>query len=212
MRNPVEIWKKLKDIYEMRGFRACFYLWQKLFTLRLVDYRQYNSKAIEMHIDECRSYCQQLHSSGATVANEIEASVLLNGLDSGYESFIVETTQSFRQNRYGSDIDVDNLISQLTDEDRRRHARSSNSPIATYKPGTESALAARARLPINYKRPQLECHHCHKPGHTEKDCWQLYPEKRLEAAKQAYAHASQIAGHIEPKPSGSTEVINVRML
>jgi hypothetical protein len=82
IRNVVELWAKLKNLYERKGFSARFYL------------------------DTYRSHIQQLRSSGATVSNEIEASVHLNGLDRGYESFIVATTQSFRQTA-DNDIDVD---------------------------------------------------------------------------------------------------------
>jgi hypothetical protein len=76
---------------------------------------------MELYLDAFRLHIQELRSSGATVSNEIEASVLLNGLDSGYESFIVTTTRSFRQNvDSDSEIDVEQLVSQLRDEDRRR--------------------------------------------------------------------------------------------
>jgi hypothetical protein len=47
---------------------------------------------MELYLDAFRSHVQQLRSSGAPVRNEIEASALLNGLDDGYESFIVSTT------------------------------------------------------------------------------------------------------------------------
>ena len=93
LRGPVAARKKLMDIYERRGFFARFYLWQKLFTLRISDYRKHKY-AMEMYIDAFRSNCQQLRSFGVEICNEIEASVLLNGLDNGYESFLIETTQA----------------------------------------------------------------------------------------------------------------------
>jgi hypothetical protein len=72
---------------------------------------------MDLDLDTYRSHVQQLRSSGATVNNKIEALVLLNGFDKGYASFIVSTTQFFRQ-RATEEIDVAQLISQLRDEDR----------------------------------------------------------------------------------------------
>jgi hypothetical protein len=48
---------------------------------------------MELYLDAFRLHIQELRSSGAAVSNEIEASVLFNGLDNSYESFIVTTTQ-----------------------------------------------------------------------------------------------------------------------
>jgi hypothetical protein len=74
---------------------------------------------MELYIDSFRLHVQELRRSGATVTNQIEASILLNGLGDGYDSFTVSTTPSFRQNTEDDDIDVEQLVSQLCDEDRR---------------------------------------------------------------------------------------------
>jgi hypothetical protein len=91
--NPVELSGKLQTFKERKGFLSRFYLWQKLITLKLTDHRKRDKgNMIELYIDTFRSHVQQLCSSGAPVINEIEASALLNGLNDGYESFIVSTT------------------------------------------------------------------------------------------------------------------------
>ena len=95
--DPVEIWKRLKKVNELRVFSACFYLWQKLFTVRIADHHQ-GTKSTKSYIDSYRSIYEQLQGSGATVSNEIEASALLNGLDIALETFVVTKTQSFRSN------------------------------------------------------------------------------------------------------------------
>ena len=64
---------------------------------------------MELYIDAFRSHCQQLRSSGAEISNDIEASVLLNGLVNGFESFLIATTQAVRQND-DAEIDVENLM------------------------------------------------------------------------------------------------------
>ena len=180
LRDPVEIWKRLKEVYELRGFSARFYLWQKLFTVRIADHRQ-GTKATESYIDSCRSICEQLRGSGATVSNEIEASALLNGLDDAFETFVVTTTQSFRSNGKTDEVNVEDLISQILDEDRRHTAKNGQKPPAS---GTYGLIAQK-------KRPRLECEHCHRTGHTKEKCWSLHPELRPNkaASKAAASYA-----------------------
>lgn len=189
------IWKKLKDIYERRGFSARFYLWQKLFTLQIADYRknERDDKAMELYIDAFRSHCQQLRSSGAEISNEIEASVLLNGLDNGIESFLIATTQAFRQND-DAEIDVENLIMQLTDETRRRTEmrNGGNMPASSHH---SDALAASGRGRGKRGRDEI-CNHCKKPGHVQDDCWTKHPEKKPKrfggAGEAAALHAHAV--------------------
>jgi len=173
VRNPIELWGKLANIYERKGFSARFYLWQKLFTLKLADYiGNRDGNAMDNYLDAYRTYCQELRSSGAEISNEIEASVLLNGLGEEYENFIVATTQSFRQHAEdgNAEIDVERLISQLCDESRRRTAGTEigNPDIQT---NGNAMVASR-------KRPRVMCVHCGKNGHLRSDCWVLHPEKR----------------------------------
>jgi hypothetical protein len=72
---------------------------------------------IELNLNAFRSHVQQLRNSGAPVSNEIEPSAFINGLDDGYKSFSVSTTQSIRQ-AAEDEIHVEKLVSQLCDEDR----------------------------------------------------------------------------------------------
>ena len=92
MRNPIAIWKKLKDVLEIRGFSSRYILWRKLFPLKL-------STSIERYIDELTSIRSQLMHEAFEVPDEIIVSVLLNGLDvhRGWDGFITATTQSYRQ-------------------------------------------------------------------------------------------------------------------
>ena len=170
LRDPVEIWKRLKEVYELRGFSARFSLWQKLFTVQNADHRQ-EMKATESYIDSCWSICEQLRGSGATVSNEIEASVLLNGLDNAFETFVVTTTQSFQSNGKTDEVNVEDLISQIPDEDRRHTAKNGQKAAS----GVYGLIARK-------KQPRLECKHCHRTGHTKEMCWSLHPELRPNKA------------------------------
>ena len=191
IRNPVELWAKLKNLYERKGFSARFYFWQKLFTLQLADYRKLELKgnAMDLYLDAYRSHIQQLRSSGATVSNEIEASVLLNSLDKGYESFIVATTQSFRQTA-DAEIDVDQLVSQLRDEDRRRAA---GQTTKLGDAGTGLALYSNPKRHRQSDKPRPTCNYCNREGHQQDDCWILHPELKPESHHRHYGSKRQRA-------------------
>jgi len=195
IRNPVELWGKLQTFYERKGFSSRFYLWQKLFTLKLADYRKRDEgNTIELYLDAFRSHVQQLRSSGAPVSNEIEASALLNGLDDGYESFIVSTTQSIRQTA-DDEIDVEQLVSQLCDEDRRRTSGQTSTEIGD--PNTGSALNAhgKRRYPSQSDKPRPTCNHCDRDGHRQDDCWELHPEKKPDRRSKRPKHGNSLLAH-----------------
>jgi len=192
IRNPVELWGKLQTFYERKGFSARFYLWQKLFTLQLADYRKHEGNAMDLYLDAFRMHIQQLRSSGAIVSNEIEASVLLNGLDDGYESFIVSTTQSIRQTADDDEIDVEQLVSQLCDEDRRHAA--GRTPTEVGDPSTGSALYSNRKRPrhqFNHDRPLPICNYCNQAGHRQDNCWSLHPEKKSESRYTKHARLAE---------------------
>jgi hypothetical protein len=112
LRNPVAIWAKLKEVYSTSGFSARFLAWKKLFSIH-----HDSQPSIEAYVDEIRSCCMQLKGAGFEVHPEIQASVLLNGLGSGYENFVTSISQYYRRKE---DISVDELVSQLFDEQRRK--------------------------------------------------------------------------------------------
>ncbi|KAF8242081.1 hypothetical protein K440DRAFT_169477 [Wilcoxina mikolae CBS 423.85] len=149
---------------------------------------------MELYIDAFRLHIQELRSSGATVSNEIEASVLLNGLDSGYESFIVTTTQSFRQNvDSDSEIDVEQLVSQLRDEDRRR--ASGRIPTEIGDPNVGSALYSNRdrKRPWQSDQPRPTCNYCNREGHRQNDCWDLLPHKKQNRQYSARVAQASVA-------------------
>jgi hypothetical protein len=186
LRDPVLIWKRLREVYELRGFSARFYLWQKLFTLRHANYHSEGAKSTESYVDSCRSLCEQLRSSGAEVSDEIVASALLKGLDKSYKSFVVMTTQSFRSNGNGGqgEINVEELISQILDENRR-HIAIGNTDASL--PATFHDSQALATHTMANKQPRYQCDHCYRTGHTKERCWDLHPHLR---PKPASAHTS----------------------
>jgi hypothetical protein len=142
--NPVDLWKKVQKLYEQKGFSSRFFIRKKFYELRLADYAKSDEEnAMSLYINAHRSLCQQLRSAGAIIDNETEHQVLLFGLGESYDSFGIATTQSFRQNDNVNQnyIDVENLIGQLLDEDRRRkEVKLGIEPVEIGSSSTGSAL------------------------------------------------------------------------
>jgi len=195
IRNPVELWGKLQTFYERKGFSSRFYLWQKLFTLKLADYRKRDEgNTIELYLDAFHSHVQQLRSSGAPVSNEIEASALLNGLEDGYESFIVSTTQSICQTA-DDEIDVEQLVSQLCDEDRRRASGQTSTEIGDPNTGSALNVHGKKRYPSQSNKPRPTCNHCDRGGHWQDDCWELHPEMKPDRRSKRPKHGNSLLAH-----------------
>jgi len=181
IRNHIVLLGKLQTFYGRKRFSADIYLWQKHFTLQLADYRKYEGNAMELYLDAFRSPVPQLRSSGAPVSNEIEASALLNGLDNGYESLSVSAAQSIRQTA-DDEIDVEQLVSQPSDEDRR--PTSSQTSPKNGDPNTGSALNAhgKRRYLSQSNKPCPTSNHCDRDDHRQDYCWELYPERSQTGA------------------------------
>jgi hypothetical protein len=157
-------------------------------------------------------HIQELRSSGAAVSNELEASVLFNGLDDSYESFIVTTTQLFCQNIItlsDSEIDVKQLASQLRDEDRQR--ASGRIPTEIGHPNTGLALYSNCNRKWPWQsnqhpshqsnQPRLTCNYYNRDGHRQNNCWDPHPHMkhnrqycaRVAQASVAIANATELA-------------------
>jgi len=190
----VELWGKLQTFYERKGSSARFYLWQKLFTLQLADYRKHEGNAMELYLDAFRSNVQQLRSPGDLVSNEIEASALLNGLNDGFKNFIVSTTQSIRQTA-DTEFDVEQFVSQLCDEDRRCASGQTSTEIG--HPKTRSALNVhgKRRYPSQSNKPCPICNHCDRDGHQQDVCWELHPEKKPDRRSRRPIQGSSLVAH-----------------
>jgi hypothetical protein len=136
---------------------------------------------MDLYLDPDRSHVQQLRSSGATVSNEIAASVHLNGLNKGYESIIIATTQSFRQTA-DAEIGLDQLVSQLRNEDRRRVAGQTTELCDA---NTGSALYSNSKRRRPFDKPHPTCSYCDKECHKQDNCWDT------EAYKDPPRHNSE---------------------
>lgn len=155
LRDPAELWKKLRDMYSSTGFCTRFGLWRKLLKAHLRDYG-----SIHEYIESIESSRRQLKDAGFEVDDEIMAAVLLKGLPGSYSDFVASVTEAYELSEA---IRYDGLLVLLLAESRRQgDERRSDAVIAM---GSKKPASA-----VNGKEPVLRCGSCGKKGHKTKDC------------------------------------------
>lgn len=146
--DPVELWEKLKVIYTTTGFTTCFLIWWKLFGSALGA-----QKSVKDYVNHIRTCGQALKDTACVFPEGILSSVLLNGLGSGYETFVAFITQAYCQlegNKFGE------LVAQILDEEKRQEDAELG-----YLKKKDMAMVART---------WLTCWYCKRPGYKEETC------------------------------------------
>jgi len=149
---------------------------------------------MELYLDAFRSHVQQLRSSGAPVTNEVQTSTLLNGLNDGYTSFIVSTTQSIRQTA-DDEINVEQLVRQLCDKDRQRTSGQTTTEIGDPNSGSALNAHGKRRYQSHSNKPHWTCNHCDRDGHQQDNCWELHPEKKPARRSKHPKHGNSLLAH-----------------
>jgi hypothetical protein len=179
------------------------------YILRPADYGKSDEENLMLlYINADQALCQQLRTAGAIIDNLTTHQVILFSLGDSYKSFIIATTQFIRQsdNDNKNYINVDHLIGQLLDKDRRqkgvRHGVTEPGEIASLS--TRSALYSNRKQSwfqwsqsqqSQFNKPCPICNYCEREGHKQDNCWDLHPEKKTEFryTKHARLAAASIA-------------------
>lgn len=155
IRDPVELWKRLKDMYSSTGFCTRFTLWRKLFKSHLREHA-----SMYDYVDSIQSTRRQLRDAGFDIPDEIMAAVLLKGLPGCYNDFIASVTEAYELSEA---IKYDRLVVQLVEASKRQEdEKKSDAVVATG--GKRSTTAAGPR------DTALRCNNCGKQGHKAKVC------------------------------------------
>ncbi len=149
IRDPVLVWKKLREVCQSTGYAARYNLWRRLFTVRFET-----DKGISVYLDKVRGIVTALREAGVTVSEEIVVSAALTGLGDLYGALITVIT-------HGELPTLDGLNALLLDEEAKVLLKGVGDI-------PEAAYLAKARTTI--------CWHCQKPGHKQDKCWELHPE------------------------------------
>ena len=162
LRNPVQVWVKLKELYTSVGFFTRFFIWRHLFNARAESHKDMGTL-----IDNLRLWQIQLKESGGECPEEILCGVLLNALPEIFSAWITVYTQQYRE---AKTVSFDDLAAQLLNENRRLTERDLN-PLGEKFIGGQ-AYAARDR------KGGPTCWYCKRSGHREDRCWEKHPELR----------------------------------
>ena len=165
-----ELWQQLQRLYEPTGFVSEFLLADQLFstTLSACNYK------MEVYLTKIKRLSDQLASRNLTLPTGILAAYTLSKLGQDYASIVGVITQTYRQIGSSSNIDLNQLFSQLLDEEKRVKVRNVD---------TEMALTTQNRFKGN--KQNLKCQYCKKRGHKIENCYQKYPEKRPQSVPKA---------------------------
>ena len=109
----LEAWKLLKNLYSLKGFSSEFLICKELFETTLSKY-----SSMEEYLNKVKQLTDQLKAKGIELPNQVIVAWVLNNLTSPYKGFVTIVTQSYRTN--SSDINLENLFSNLLDESRRQ--------------------------------------------------------------------------------------------
>jgi hypothetical protein len=190
--DALELWDRLKALYEPRGFSSEFLLSRELFSTTLERCKG----SIEDYLTRIRRLTDELAAKKLAIPNKVIAAYTLSNLGPEWENTVAIISQSYRSQ--DGDIDLLALFSQLIDESRRRNA---------IQHPDEMVMTTQAR-PTRPIRPK--CSFCKKPGHNPEKCWFKHPhlmpnkaslelnkaqDHQERPTKQAYVAEEEIALH-----------------
>jgi hypothetical protein len=183
--NPYILWNTLKNLYEAKGFSSEFLLSKELINTTLNSCKG----NLESYINSFKRIINSLESRNISLPTKFIAALLLNNLNKDYEYIVTVITQSIRTST--SEINLEEIISQLLDESRRLNAtksKNSNSSSfsskdtsknksSSYSNDIEMSLQTKNNNNTKSKdnKPTIKCNYCYKKGHKESSCFKKNP-------------------------------------
>lgn len=111
--NPYILWISLENLYKATGFSSEFILSKELISTTLNLYKG----NLEEYINAFKRVVNNLESGQIILSKKFITALLLNNLNKDYEYVVTIITQTIRTT--DSEINLENIISQLLDESRR---------------------------------------------------------------------------------------------
>jgi hypothetical protein len=113
-----------------------------------------------------------LSTRNLIIPNKVIAVWTLNNLTSDYENIVAMISQFIRTSQ--SEINLDDLFSQLIDESRRLKSKEDKEMALNSKASSGGAKPKKNKL----RKTKRTCTHCRKSGHNENKCWIKNPSLR----------------------------------
>lgn len=142
------------------------------------------------YIRDFRSIVQELQNTGRKLDNWIMVYLFFAGLGEEHASWATTVRQNSRGNADPPQLNT--LTGQLKDEGRvldlnqsdvtalLSQRRGNKHQSRSQGQGLESRISSgitKSSQPDRPRKPKKTCDNCGKDGHTDDDCWELYPEK-----------------------------------
>ena len=157
--SPKEAWRTLKEEFEGNAKTK---LMQVLNLKREFEMqRMKGNETIKEYVSKLMSIVNQIRLFGETFASERVVDKILVSVPEKYESKI----SSLEDSKDLSKITLVELVNALSAVDQRRLMREEENGGKTE--GLLLAKSSFAKATSN----KVQCNHCHKIGHKEKDCW-----------------------------------------
>lgn len=156
LKGAIDIWDRLKSLYEPKGFSSEFLVCKELFSTSLAT----SGGSIENYLTRIKRLSDELAARKLAIPNKVIIAYALNNLSSEYENTVAIITQNLRSS--DKEVDLSSIFSYLLDETRR---------LKSIHP-QEMAMNTKASA----TRPK--CTFCHKRGHSINKCWEKNPSLR----------------------------------
>jgi hypothetical protein len=187
---PYILWNTLKNLYEAKGFSSEFLLSKELINTTLTGCKG----NLESYINSFKRIINSLESRNISLPTKFIVALLLNNLSKDYEYIVTVITQSIRTST--SEINIEEIISQLLDESRRLNAiksknnnySSSSSSKDTSKKSSSYSNNIEMSMQTNNNnntknsanKPIIKRNYCKKKGHKESSCFIKNPSLKKD--------------------------------
>ena len=158
----------------------------------LTAFHKESGEALVNYMARAKHLRAQLKSVGTDFQEDELCLSVLNGLPAEYETVATVLTTS------DAELTLDGMLTKLLVYESRGSRSSSDNKAFVAKPAASLSRsnhgAGGGGGPRHANKEQRKCHHCGKPGHLKKDCWQRQKEQDQESHGRTRGHA-QGQGH-----------------
>jgi hypothetical protein len=178
-----EIWQKLVEIYEPKGFARKRYLRRQFCLLQMND-----GDTMQQHINKLDDIIRQLGGIGVSYPDDEVAMTLLDSLPESYSTLVVVLESM-------NEVTTEFVKTRLLQEENRRQESSSNENSALLSKKSNKSSKNKKKNPTNKKSGNgTPCPECKIIGHKREDCWFLHPEKRPKPSSKPNEKTDKNAG------------------
>ncbi|KAK9822062.1 hypothetical protein WJX74_004518 [Apatococcus lobatus] len=161
----------------------------------LTSFHKESGEALVNYLARAKHLRAQLKSVGTDLKEDELCLSVLNGLPAEYETVATVLTTS------DVELTLDAMLTKLLVYESRgsRSSSSSDSKAFVARPSSTSSRSNHGGGggggPRQASKEMRKCHHCGKPGHLKKDCWQRRKEEEQESHGRARGQGHGGHGH-----------------